>query len=312
MKWIQLSQVTWSCALEVYLTVGATPVLYIPVPGGYPRGFFRVLGVSTKIQLLIGVLLMHFVAVYTVLLFYFRFEMILPNDHRLKPSPWMRNVAILICHVLYCSSISYSCFASSLEDEQLKQKFRLQYKVLPASFNYSDTMLINCDVIACVQIGWFYGLSMASGFTIVVVLIYQTYKYLHSVSANLSARTIELQKLFLLALISQASVHFIALFLPIFLVLASFWMNPCQDVVNACAYLLCVNGTAGNITMIIVMRTYRQEIIRIVENIYSIYKSFIRRARTLTAAMMRRRCAAADRTEARRDVDGHSWLSGTK
>ncbi|EYC09836.1 hypothetical protein Y032_0058g2844 [Ancylostoma ceylanicum] len=67
----------------------------------------------------------------------------------------------------------------------------------------------------------------------------------------------------------HASVLSVALFLPILFVLASFWIKPCQDVVNACAYLLCVNGTAGNITMILVMRTYRQEMMRIIGMIVS-------------------------------------------
>ncbi|RCN30491.1 hypothetical protein ANCCAN_23735 [Ancylostoma caninum] len=59
MKWIQLIQVTWSCALEVYLTIGATPVLYVAIPGGYTRGFLGLLGISTKIQAFVAVLLMH-------------------------------------------------------------------------------------------------------------------------------------------------------------------------------------------------------------------------------------------------------------
>lgn len=207
-----------SCALEIHLTVGATPVLYIPIPGGYPRGFLRILGISTKAQTLISVLLMHcksciclvtyifviksvpclVVATYTAVLFYFRFELILPDGHRLKPPPWMRNIAILIIHIVFCSGIVYTYLVTSLEDRLLKQRFHLaslyyylfttgyanfefqQYNILPASFDNNETMLINCDITPCVEIAWFYGLSMAFAITLVVVLIYHTYRYLHS------------------------------------------------------------------------------------------------------------------------------------
>ncbi|EYC29062.1 hypothetical protein Y032_0007g3569 [Ancylostoma ceylanicum] len=151
-----------------------------------------------------------------------------------------------------------------LDDANFKQTIDKKYTIIPASLRDSETVLIDCRVSACKLSLSILGSCLAVGAVAIVLMVSYSYYYLRSQSVHLSSRTIRLQKTFLLLLLIQVSVHTVAFLIPVTVLMSSYWLTASQDLVNACVYLVSVNGTAGTLTMLITTRFYRREVIRII------------------------------------------------
>ncbi|EYC17723.1 hypothetical protein Y032_0030g2236 [Ancylostoma ceylanicum] len=74
-----------SFASDILISAGSTPVLYTPLLGGYPRGFWRVFNVPTGVQLGVVFISQLYTALSIMMLFYIRYDAVLPDNHHLKP-----------------------------------------------------------------------------------------------------------------------------------------------------------------------------------------------------------------------------------
>ncbi|RCN53133.1 7TM chemoreceptor [Ancylostoma caninum] len=82
--WFLLMHNCISFMSDIVLSAGITPVLYIPVLGGYPCGFLKLFGVPSISMLPTAFLLQLSTMLSVVLLFYLRYDAILLEHHRMK------------------------------------------------------------------------------------------------------------------------------------------------------------------------------------------------------------------------------------
>ncbi|RCN53132.1 hypothetical protein ANCCAN_00685 [Ancylostoma caninum] len=85
MKYFLLYHAFLSFTSALLLSAGSTPVLYTGLLGGYPRGFCKAFKVPTGVQLAMVYISQMFTALSVAILFYIRYDAILPHNHRLKP-----------------------------------------------------------------------------------------------------------------------------------------------------------------------------------------------------------------------------------
>ncbi|KAL6743790.1 hypothetical protein Aduo_016791 [Ancylostoma duodenale] len=99
-KWWLLYHVVTSFTGEIALNCGAIPVLYLPVVGGYPRGLFWTLGMPT-ITMLALMTTIFLEVIFSILhLFYYRYRIILPTDHKLQPRLFFICLFFAILHTV--------------------------------------------------------------------------------------------------------------------------------------------------------------------------------------------------------------------
>ncbi|EYC17725.1 hypothetical protein Y032_0030g2236 [Ancylostoma ceylanicum] len=249
-----------SFASDILISAGSTPVLYTPLLGGYPRGFWRVFNVPTGVQLGVVFISQLYTALSIMMLFYIRYDAVLPDNHHLKPRRTLMVFFFSFNHLLLLILVPLGVYWLIPDQETAKRAILEEHPNAPPSLFNDDTLILNQPselvplLIVVILILFVVYVAALSAF-------FAWYSYYTLVQRRnfLSPKTLALQRAFLLGTIRQVCANFLFLCVPgliFFYSLIISFSN--QDIMDATLLFITAHGSAGTAVMLLTSENYRK------------------------------------------------------
>ncbi|WKX91113.1 hypothetical protein Q1695_009727 [Nippostrongylus brasiliensis] len=202
-KWFPLYQVCLYYISDILAGPGLTPILYLPLLGGYPAGALRYFGIPSTIFLGASYVIYFCKALSVAMLFYIRYDAILPRHYPIKPN---RSCifALFGAHHLTIVILTPIVLYNIVPDQAVVKRRVLQdYPSAPPSISLPEALFIEAPFGASLLIVLVYlvpPLLIVSSSTYTVS---HSLYYLRKQKVSLSSKALAMQRAILYGTIAE-------------------------------------------------------------------------------------------------------------
>ncbi|CAJ0569739.1 unnamed protein product, partial [Mesorhabditis spiculigera] len=200
---------------DAFLSWILSPYFIFPIPGGYPNGWLWTFGVSTQVQIVIGLSVAAHMVSLLMIMFMLRHQAIMPPTHLLKFDPsYMIGFYIGLQFLAYTHVISVSCYVFYDDDVAATKAYYLEryfmfreFLEVPRTYVFTPAngFLVVSNVFA-----WAIALLV-----LVLGASFSSFHVLHVRRHMMSEKTYNLQKKWMKNCLLQVSIPLITIVLPV-------------------------------------------------------------------------------------------------
>ncbi|WKX91114.1 hypothetical protein Q1695_009728 [Nippostrongylus brasiliensis] len=242
---------------------GEAPVLYLPLMGGCPNGVLKLLGIPTVVAIGVAYVVYYYKALSIAVLFYIRFDAILPRHYPFKPNRTPVFILFGVLHLTLTMLTPLVLYYIVPDQAAAKKKVLEEFPSAPPSVCLPETIFIEAPFAASTML-----ISVIFLLPSTVIILTSTYcvshsfYYLHQQKYALSSKTAAMQRVILRSTIAEVCCSVMVLVIPAAAFFACFLASYCrQDLVNTSMFLIATHGTWETITILCVYKKYRQRIL---------------------------------------------------
>ncbi|CAP25502.2 Protein CBR-SRI-2 [Caenorhabditis briggsae] len=224
LRWHLLTFQICSLTSDFFINIGTLPVIYSPFPIGRPHGIlthiFQFLGFqkSTEAQCIMVFVSLYITAGSVELLFFLRYQIILPMNHKHKLSTFSSVILVFLYQVFLITMMIISFHYAVPDQEVAKAQFARLYPEL--QYLIIDEHVYFVCVIVELKHALFLAscfLRLALGLATVILLIWLSNRSLHRFDLSVKTRKIHLQ--LIKSLCYQISIPIVAFYVPLLAVI---------------------------------------------------------------------------------------------
>ncbi|EFO96996.1 hypothetical protein CRE_27876 [Caenorhabditis remanei] len=214
-----------SMTTDFFINIGTLPVVYSPFPIGRPHGIFtRIfqffgISLSTEAQCIMVFVSIFITAGSVELLFFLRYQAILPHSHPYKLTTFTSVVLVSLYQIVLITIMIIS-FHSAVPDQKVA---RAQFASLYPEYQYlviDEHVYFVCVIVELVHIIFLFScfFRLGLGMITVILLIWMSSRSLHRFDLSTKTRMMHMQ--LIRSLCYQISVPILAFYGPVFVVIA--------------------------------------------------------------------------------------------
>ncbi|CAI2352926.1 unnamed protein product [Caenorhabditis sp. 36 PRJEB53466] len=269
LRWHLLTYQICSMITDFLINIGCLPVIYSPFAIGRPHGIFTSIfnffgyKTSTEAQCVIVFVSIYITAGSVELLFFLRYQAILPVNHKYKLTLG-KSILLTAIYQIVLITLMIISFTSAVPDQDLA---RAQFQQLYPEFQYLITdehVFFVCIVVEAVHVLFLSTclLRLAAGMAMVFLLVWMSSRALHSFQLSTRTRRMHLQ--LIKSLCYQISVPVVAFYGPLIVLIAPliFTIPDTQVSFFFCLLFMSVHTSLGTLSMLYFHRPYRSWLIR--------------------------------------------------
>ncbi|KAL6729743.1 hypothetical protein Aduo_000772 [Ancylostoma duodenale] len=254
-KWFLLAYQSTSTTFDFLLTVLVLPVVFFPIPMGYPdSAIARKLSFSANVALSAIVITVPVLTVCIVVLFLYRCHVIIPQQHVLKVNRKGQNSIITTLLFIFCGPVILSLVWISPDQVDARKSVLAEYSCAQSVI---DAPRLHIYTELSVRPLAYAGMAVAVLAAAVALSALLLSFYFLSRMNHLSQRTKHMQRRFLVNLCVQAAIPTFGLLIPLLIILKSKGFVLGQDAGNVTFCCMAAHGFTSPLSLIFCNDAYR-------------------------------------------------------
>ncbi|WKX91110.1 hypothetical protein Q1695_009725 [Nippostrongylus brasiliensis] len=200
---------------DMIMGPGGAPIIYLPLMGGFPNGVVKSLGIPTVVVIGVAYVVYYYKASSIAVLFYIRFDAILPRHYPFKPNRTSVFILFGVLHMILTVLTPLVLYYVVPDQAAAKKKVLEEFPSAPPSVCLPETIFLEAPFGASTML-----ISVVFFLPSTVIIFTSTYcvshsfYYLHQQKYALSSKTVSIQRAILRGTIAEVCCSLMVLVIP--------------------------------------------------------------------------------------------------